>query len=161
MKQLTFAGASFTAKKRQTRREKFLFEMEQVVPWAALLELIRPHYPQSGRRGRQPMPLEAMLRIYFLQQWYALSDPAMEDALYEVESMRRFAGLELLDDALPDEVVLDLGRRPAAEVLLREAHRATDVALAELLDAAGIDEDRVAHVEVLLGVGEFTPALPR
>ena len=103
MKQLTFAGASFTAKKRQTRREKFLFEMEQVVPWAALLELIRPHYPQSGRRGRQPMPLEAMLRIYFLQQWYALSDPAMEDALYEVESMRRFVGLELLDDALPDE----------------------------------------------------------
>lgn len=106
MKQLTFAGASFTAKKRQTRRERFLFEMEQVVPWAALLEVIRPYYPQSGRRGRQPMPLEAMLRIYFLQQWYALSDPAMEDALYEVESMRRFAGLELLDDALPDETTI-------------------------------------------------------
>ena len=80
MKQLTFAGASFTAKKRQTRREKFLFEMEQVVPWAALLELIRPHYPQSGRRGRQPMPLEAMLRIYFLQNWFNLSDPAVEEA---------------------------------------------------------------------------------
>lgn len=76
------------------------------MPWAALLEVIRPYYPQSGRRGRQPMPLEAMLRIYFLQQWYALSDPAMEDALYEVESMRRFAGLELLDDALPDETTI-------------------------------------------------------
>jgi IS5 family transposase len=80
--------------------------MEAVVPWAALLAVIAPHYPKAGRRGRPPMPLETMLRIYFMQQWYALSDPAMEDALYEIESMRRFARLELADDAMPDETTI-------------------------------------------------------
>lgn len=111
MKQITFASMTYSAKKRQTRREKFLAEMEQVVPWEALLAVIEPHYPKSGRRGRPPMPLESMLRIYFMQQWYALSDPAMEDALYEIESMRRFARLELLDDALPDETTMLKFRR--------------------------------------------------
>lgn len=111
MKQTTFASMSFAAKKRRTRREKFLAEMEQVVPWAKLIALIEPHYPKAGRRGRPPMPLESMLRIYFMQQWYALSDPAMEDALYEIESMRRFAGLELIDDALPDETTILKFRR--------------------------------------------------
>jgi hypothetical protein len=89
MKQTTFASLAFERKKKQTRRERFLAEMETVVPWAALLSVIEPHYPRTGRRGRPPMPLATMLRIYFMQQWYALSDPAMEDALYEVESMRR------------------------------------------------------------------------
>ena len=103
MKQTTFASLSYQSKKKQTRREKFLAEMDQVVPWAELLALIEPHYTKKGRRGRPAMPLESMLRIYFMQQWYAMSDPAMEDALYEIESMRRFAGLELIDDALPDE----------------------------------------------------------
>lgn len=111
MKQTTFASMNFAAKKRRTRREKFLAEMDQVVPWAKLVALIEPHYPKSGRRGRPPMPLESMLRIYFMQQWYALSDPGMEDALYEIESMRRFAGLELIDDALPDETTILKFRR--------------------------------------------------
>lgn len=111
MKQTTFASAAFDAKKRRTRREKFLAEMEQVVPWAELVAVIEPHYPKAGRRGRPPMPLESMLRIYFMQQWYALSDPAMEDALYEITSMRRFAGLELLDDPLPDETTILKFRR--------------------------------------------------
>ena len=106
MKQASFASLTFDAQKKQTRREKFLAEMEQAVPWDALLAVIEPHYPKAGRRGRQPMPLEAMLRICFLQQWYALSDPGMEDALYEIESMRRFAGLELVEDALPDETTI-------------------------------------------------------
>jgi len=101
MKPTSFASLTFEAKKKQTRREKFLAEMEQAVPWRALLAVIEPHYPKAGRRGRQPMPLATMLRIYLLQQWYALSDPGMEDALYEIESMRRFAGLELVEDALP------------------------------------------------------------
>jgi IS5 family transposase len=101
MKQTTFAALAFDRKKKQTRRERFLLEMEKVVPWAAVEAVIEPHYPKAGRRGR--MPLATMLRIYFMQQWYALSDPAMEDALYEIESMRRFARLELTDDALPDE----------------------------------------------------------
>jgi IS5 family transposase len=106
MKQATFASLAFDGKKKQTRRERFLAEMEAVVPWAALLAVIAPHYPKAGRRGRPPMPLETMLRIYFMQQWYALSDPAMEDALYEIESMRRFARLELADDAMPDETTI-------------------------------------------------------
>ena len=106
MKQTTFASLAFERKKKQTRRERFLAEMEKVVPWAALLAVIEPHYPTTGRRGRPPMPLATMLRIYFMQQWYALSDPAMEDALYEVESMRRFAGLDLTDDAMPDETTI-------------------------------------------------------
>lgn len=106
MKQTTFASLAFERKKKQTRRERFLAEMEAVVPWAALLAVIEPHYPTTGRRGRPPMPLSTMLRIYFMQQWYALSDQAMEDALYEVESMRRFAGLDLTDDAMPDETTI-------------------------------------------------------
>mgnify|MGYP000255240584 CR=1 FL=1 len=106
MKQTTFASLAFDKKKKQTRRERFLAEMEAVVPWSALLAVIEPHYPTTGRRGRPPRPLATMLRIYFMQQWYALSDPAMEDALYEIESMRRFAGLELADDAMPDETTI-------------------------------------------------------
>ncbi len=111
MKQTTFDSLAYTAKKKQTRREKFLAEMDRVVPWKALLELIEEHYPKSGKAGRPPMSPEVMLRIHFLQQWYALSDPAMEDALYEIESMRRFAGLELNVDAIPDETTILKFRR--------------------------------------------------
>jgi IS5 family transposase len=111
MKQATFASLSFDAKKRRTRREVFLAEMDKVVPWDALLALLEPAYPTSGRRGRPPMALASMLRIHFMQQWYALSDPAMEDALYEIESMRRFAGLELNEDAIPDETTILKFRR--------------------------------------------------
>jgi len=106
MKQTTFASLAFDRKKKQTRRERFLAEMDAVVPWAALLAVIEPHYPKAGGRGRPPKPMETMLRIYFMQQWYALSDPAMEDALYEIESMRRFAHLDLADDAMPDETTI-------------------------------------------------------
>ena len=111
MKQRSFASLSFDAKKKPTRREKFLGEMEQVVPWSELLALIEPSYPSAGRRGRPPMPPATMLRIHFMQLWYAMSDPAMEDALYEIESMRRFAGLELNEDAIPDETTILKFRR--------------------------------------------------
>jgi IS5 family transposase len=86
------------------------------MPWPMLEAIIEPHYPTAGRRGRPPMPLDTMLRIHFMQQWYALSDPGMEDALYEIESMRRFAQLDLGDDALPDETTILKFRR------LLEAH---------------------------------------
>ena len=79
----------------------------QVVPWPRLDALIEPHYPKAGPKGgRPPMPLEVMLRVYCLQQWYALSDPAAEEALYDSDAMRRFAGLELGDDAIPDETTI-------------------------------------------------------
>ena len=102
MKQTTFASAAWEKKGKVTRRERFLGEMDQVIPWAQIQALIEPRYPKAGN-GTQPMPMERMLRIYFMQQWFNLSDPAMEDTLYDSESMRRFAGIELLEDAVPDE----------------------------------------------------------
>jgi len=102
MKQTTFASAAYDKKGKVTRRERFLAEMDQVIPWGSILALIEPHYPKAGQ-GTQPMPMERMLRIYFMQQWFNLSDPGMEDALYDSESMRRFAEIELVEDAVPDE----------------------------------------------------------
>lgn len=102
MKQATFASMAWAAKGRTTRRERFLAEMNAVIPWSRLIALIEPHYPKAGS-GRPPLPLERMLRIYFMQQWFNLSDPAAEDSLYDSESMRRFAGVELAEDVVPDE----------------------------------------------------------
>lgn len=105
--QPAFPGLRHAMKKKQTRREKFLAEMDEVVPWTRLLALIEPHYPKHGARGgRPPMPLETMLRVYFLQQWYAPSDPMAEEMLYDSEAMRRFAGIELGDDRIPDETTI-------------------------------------------------------
>ncbi|AZR21551.1 IS5 family transposase [Xanthomonas vasicola] len=103
--QLTFGDAEGLGKRKQTRREIFLAEMVQVVPWQQLLGLIAPHYPVSGRPGRQPYALATMLRIHLLQQWYALSDPAMEEALHEIPTLRRFAQLGGLDD-IPDATTI-------------------------------------------------------
>ena len=108
-----------TTKKILTKREKFLAEMDVVVPWSRLLKRIEPYYPKKGN-GRPPMPMESMLRIYFLQQWYSLSDPAMEEALYDIESMRRFSGLELVVDALPDETTILNFRRMVEKHQLSE-----------------------------------------
>lgn len=87
---------------KRTRRREFLSEMERVVPWSALVALVSPYMPE-GRRGRPPFAVEAMLRIHFMQQWFNLSDPAMEDALHDVPLFREFAGLGGWDDRLPDE----------------------------------------------------------
>jgi len=105
MKQTTFAALARNGKGKITRRERFLAEMDAVIPWSHLLSLIEPYYPKAGN-GTQPKPMEQMLRSYFMQQWFNLSDPAMEDALYDSESMRRFAGIELVDDAIPDETTI-------------------------------------------------------
>ena len=102
-KQPAFPGLRRAMKKKQTRWEKVLAEMGAVVPWARLLTLIAPHYPKVGPKGgRPPMPLETMLRVYFLQQWYALSDPMAEEMLYDSDAMRQFADIELGDDRIPD-----------------------------------------------------------
>src|ERR1700680_2581031 len=103
--QRTFASMAWQAKGKVTRRERFLAEMDAVIPWTRLLGLIEPHYPKAGN-GRQPLGLEKMLRIYFLQQWFNLSDPQAEDAIYDSESMRRFARVELGDDVVPDETTI-------------------------------------------------------
>lgn len=103
MSQISFADAEQAGKRKKTRREVFLGEMDLVVPWKALLKVIEPHYPVAGR-GRRPYPLQAMLRVHLMQNWFALSDPAMEEALYEIASLRSFAGLGL--EAIPDETTI-------------------------------------------------------
>ena len=106
-KQLGFSDYELITAKKQTKREKFLSEMESVVPWQALIALIEPYYPKASKKGgRPPYPLATMLRIHLLQQWYALSDPAMEEALIEVPTMRRFVGIELISDRIPDETTI-------------------------------------------------------
>ena len=104
MDQISFADAEYQNKKRKTRREKFLDRMERLIPWERLVKKLKRHYPKGGT-GRPPYPLETMLRIHCMQLFNNLSDPGMEDALYEIESMRRFAGLRL-SDALPDETTI-------------------------------------------------------
>ena len=103
--QISFAQGEYAGKKKTTRRERFLGQMERVVPWARLAGLIAPHYP-SGKRGRPPVGIERMLRIYFLQQWYALADEALEDALYDSQAMRSFAGIDLGCEDVPDATTL-------------------------------------------------------
>lgn len=105
MTQLTFASLAYNSKKKTTRRERFLGEMDRVVPWKELEKVIAPFYPEAGN-GRPPIGLSRMLRIHFMQQWFNLSDPGMEDALYDSESMRRFAGIELSRDPVPDETTI-------------------------------------------------------
>ena len=106
-KQLGFGDYEQTTTKKRTRRERFLAEMEAVVPWKQLIDLIEPLYPKtSSKGGRPPYPLGTMLRIHLMQQWYDLSDPAMEDALIEVPTMRRFAGIDLISDRIPDETTI-------------------------------------------------------
>jgi IS5 family transposase len=106
-KQLGFTGYELITAKTRAKREKFLAEMEVVVPWQELIALIEPHYPKASKKGgRPPYPLVTMLRIHLLQQWYSLSAPAMEEALNEVPTMRRFAGIELICDQIPDETTI-------------------------------------------------------
>ena len=105
MKQLSFSDAEYGVKRKRTRREVFLAEMQRAVPWDALEALVAPHYPKAGG-GRRPYPLATMLRVHCLQQWYGLSDPAMEEELYEIASMRQFVGLSLSRGTVPDETTI-------------------------------------------------------
>ena len=104
MSQMSFGDAEYAGKRKKTRREVFLAEMEQVVPWKSLLSLIEPFYPVAGR-GRHPYPLETILRVHLMQNWFGLSDPAMEEALYEITPMRVFARLSLTEP-IPDETTI-------------------------------------------------------
>ena len=123
MDQLTFGDADFAGKGKQTRKERFLAEMEQVVPWSVLVRLIAPVYPEAGN-GRRPYPLETMLRVHLMQNWFSLSDPGMEDALYDMPALRQFARLSSLA-SIPDETtILNFRRRIeenelAPEILVR------------------------------------------
>ena len=132
-KQMTLAtqmDAGFAAHRKTTRRDVFLAEMDQVVPWARLCALIEPYYPKvrESEGGRRPIGLERMLRIHFLQQWYTLSDPGVEEALYDSEAMRRFVRIDLGREGAPDETTVLkfrhlLERHGLAPQLLKEVNR--------------------------------------
>lgn len=127
MKQKSLTMTGYFDKGKKTKRERFLAEMEQVLPWGRLLALIEPHYPKGGPRGgRPPLPLERMFRIYCLQQWYNLSDPGAEEALYDSITMRRFAGVSSDADVIPDESSILNFRR------LLEKHQLTERLLSEV-----------------------------
>ena len=119
MQQISFSQMEYAGKKRITRRERFLGEMERVVPWSALLEVLEPYYPK-GKRGRPPIGLERMLRVYFIQQWYGLSDEGVEDAITDSQALRRFVGIDLSREDAPDATTLLQFRR------LLETHRLTE-----------------------------------
>lgn len=127
MKQIPFSMTGYFDKGKKTKREQFLAEMDQVLPWTRLLALIEPHYPKgSPAGGRPPLPLERMFRIYCLQQWYNLSDPGAEEALYDSITMRQFAGVSTDADVIPDETSILNFRR------LLEKHQLTERLLAEI-----------------------------
>ena len=119
--QTTFAHAEFIAKKKQTRRERFLARTEDVIPWVQLLAVVGPHYPK-GDRGRPPIGLERILRVYFLQQWYVPADEALVDALYDSQAMHRFARIELDAEGVPDATTLLKFRRLLETHDLCKAH---------------------------------------
>lgn len=144
MKQLSLATAGFERYARTTRRAAFLAEMERVVPWPALCGLIEPYSPKPGN-GRPPVGVERMLRLYFLQQWFNLSDPAVEEAVYDSQAMRRFVGIDLGCEPVPDETTVcrfghlleahDLGRRLFDQVQNHLAESGLQVATGTIVDA--------------------------
>jgi IS5 family transposase len=144
MNQRTLAG--FEKYGKVTRRAQFLADMESVMPWDKLIGLIRPHYPTMGEQGgRPPIPLERMLRVYCLQLWFNLSDPDVEEALYDSDTMRRFAGVDLGSEAPPDETTVckfrhlleqhDMGSRVLKIVNRHLASRGLKVSNGTIVDA--------------------------
>lgn len=106
MRQQTFAEGAFERYRKPTRRELFLAEMDKVIPWRELCEVIEPFYPKPEAAGRPPVGLERILRIHFLQHWFNLSDPAVEEALYDSRAMRQFVGIDLGREPVPDETTI-------------------------------------------------------
>lgn len=148
MKQQTLAGSGFDKHRKQTRREQFLQQMDQLVPWSRLVAVVEPYYP-TGERGRPPIGLERMLRLYCLAHWYNLSDPGLEEALYDIEAMRRFVGIDLGREPAPDETTIckfrhllethELGAAIFAEIHAHLADQGIQVSGGTMVDATIID----------------------
>jgi IS5 family transposase len=148
MKQMTLSASGFHRYSKTTRRAAFLAEMDRVVPWSELCALIEPFYPKPGN-GRPPVGVERMLRIYFLQQWFNLSDPAVEEALYDSSAMRRFVDIDLGREPVPDETTVcrfrhlleahDLGQQLFDEVQRHLAAKGLKVATGTIVDATIIN----------------------
>jgi IS5 family transposase len=109
--QASFSNLEYAAKKRKTQRDRFLAEIEAVTPWPALLSAIEPVYPKGEGRGRPPIGLDKMLRVYIAQQCFGLSDEAIEDALHDSQTIRRFVGMDLARESAPDATTLLKFRR--------------------------------------------------
>lgn len=110
-RQISFSELAYASKKKVTRRERFLEDMEKIIPWFLLISEITPYYPRSGYRGRQPIGIERMLRMYIAQQCFGLSDEGIEDAIYDSQSIRRFVGVDLSHESAPDATTLLKFRR--------------------------------------------------
>ena len=144
MKQMTLGSTGFEKHAKATRRAQFLAEMDRVVPWKQLCALIQPMY-SKGEAGRPPVGLERMLRIYFLQQWFNLSDPTAEEALYDSMAMRQFVGIDLGREPAPDETTIlrfrhlleshDLGRHLFAAVASHLQAQGLRIATGTIVDA--------------------------
>src|SRR5207247_3364811 len=150
MKQRSLAVMTgFEQYTRKTRRAIFLEEMEQVVPWGELCALVAPHYPKPGK-GRRPVGVERMLRIYFLQQWFNLSDPAVEEALYDSAVMRQFVGIDLGCEPVPDEATVckfrhlveehQLGAQIVGQVYLHMPEQGERIAKVTVVVDTGVQE---------------------
>ena len=105
MKQETFTDMEYNCRKKKTKREEFLEIMDEIIPWKEWVGIIAPYYPQ-GKRGRPPVGIEKMLRMYLLQIWFHLSDPGTEDAIYDSYAMRKFTGINFMTESVPDETTL-------------------------------------------------------
>jgi IS5 family transposase len=149
MRQQTFAEASFEPYRKPTRREQFLAEMEQVIPWSELAAVIEPFYPQPEGAGRPPVGVERMLRIHFLQHWFNLSDPAVEETLYDSRAMRHFVGIDLGREPVPDETTIckfrhrleahQLGEQLFALIRAYLAERGLQISRGTIVDATIIN----------------------
>lgn len=106
MRQQSLEATGFEKYRKKTRKEQFLDEMERIIPWKELCEVIEPYYPKPEGPGRKPIGLERMLRIHFLQHWFELSDPGAEEALYDSRAMRLFVGIDLGNESVPDETTI-------------------------------------------------------
>ena len=127
--QKSFADLEYAAKRKTTRRERFLAELERITPWSELLAALAPFYPKGGGRGRPPIGLERMLRMYIVQQSLGLSDEGIEDALYDSQAIRQFVGLDLGCESAPDATTLLKFRR------LLETHQLTETIFATIIAA--------------------------
>ena len=132
MRQQSFASDDFEKYRKKTRKEIFLEEMDQIIPWKALSKVIKPYYPKPKGAGRRPIGIQRMLRIHFLQHWFELSDPGAEEALYDSRAMRQFVGIDLGKEPVPDETtILNFRHLMERHNLGDEMFRLVNVYLAE------------------------------
>ena len=153
----SFSDLAYKNKKKVTRKQRFLEKMDEVLPWKQLLEPILKKYPKS-RKGRRPIPARVMLRIHLMQQWYGLSDPAMEESLYDIESMRRFAGVSM--QKIPDETTLCKFRRFLLKnQITEELLRLTEQCLSErglTVSVGRVTDPRLRRVKRKASAGKHT-----